>query len=56
MQYFLGLAWFQIAKSSERNDAARELALSRAEQAFEAVGATADLSNVGWHQFNFQDV
>ena len=46
MQYFLGLAWFQIAKSSEINDAGRELALSRAEQAFEAVGATVDLLNV----------
>ena len=46
MQYFLGLAWFQIAKSSEINDASRELALSRAEQAFKAVGATVDLLNV----------
>ena len=46
MEYFLGLAWFQIAKSSVGNDAARELALSRAERAFEAVGATVDLSNV----------
>jgi adenylate cyclase len=45
MQYFLGLAWLQIAKSSERTDPARELAFARAKQAFQAVGATVDLSN-----------
>lgn len=46
MQYFSGLAWLQIARNSSQRDAARDLALLRAEQAFQAVGATADLSRV----------
>jgi adenylate cyclase len=46
MQYFAGLAWYQIGKSSAQEDPLRDLALSRAEKAFQVVGAIADLARV----------
>jgi class 3 adenylate cyclase/tetratricopeptide (TPR) repeat protein len=46
MQYFAGLAWCQIGKSSAQEDPLRDLALVRAEKAFQVVGASADLARV----------
>jgi len=46
MQYFAGLAWRQIGKSSAQEDPLRDFALSRAEKAFQVVGAIADLTTV----------
>jgi hypothetical protein len=46
MQYFVGLAWCQIGKSSAQEDPLRDFALSRAEKAFQVVGAIADLARV----------
>jgi class 3 adenylate cyclase/tetratricopeptide (TPR) repeat protein len=46
MQYFAGLAWFQIGESSAQKDPLRDFALSRAEKAFHVAGAITDLARV----------
>ena len=46
MRYFTGVAWRQIGKYSAQDNPARRVAFTRAEQAFGAVGAVADLASL----------